>query len=105
MSGRRRHYETFRRPLGPRTRENAALLCATRASAEADPDFCIGNRSHASGRSRRQHVWTPEGWTKRERELAMRAFYTAIERNGVGMDMAPVNWAEAEAMIRCGEIE
>jgi hypothetical protein len=90
------------RPIGPRTREHAANLCSSRACAEADPDFHIGGSTNATAS---QHVWTPRNWTAREGQIAYRAFCIAVNRNGVGRGMAEVNWGEAEAMIRCKEID
>ncbi len=98
------------RPIGPRTRERAAILCATRACAESmGAELWLCHPSSAPQVKKLRGIayddwtiWTPEGFSTRERQLAYQAFRHAVCRQGVGIGMAPINWAEAEAMIRCG---
>ncbi len=81
-------------------RDRAAILCATRASAEATGNIWLG-----SGRSKGRAssiVWTPDEWSALEKRLAVAAWEIAINKLGARRHEAHVPWAEAEAMIRCG---
>jgi len=86
--------------ITPSERENAAIMCSSRACAEGSERLYIGQMSRAKERGR-MVLWTPNIWTTREQKLAKAAFDAVVRVAGWWPRPAAL-WAEAESLLRCG---